>query len=213
MSIWLETAQRATPWGGPTSGALAILLRLRERLRFSEETLHLLLAGVVGVIGGFTNVLFHAATGWAQLLTLRHTGDLVGVAYSLGNWERLLIPLLGTVAGLDPALGTSAGGPQGSSNLLEVVVAGDGKLPMRTALVKASSSLASIATGASIDAKDQSRSLRRRSRRKGGQLARWHPYRMRLLVACGAASEWPRRTTHRLVGAISRRKSSWAISR
>ena len=190
MSIWLETAQRAIALGRTyLRRHWQSLLRLRERLRFSEETFHLLLAGVVGVIGGFTNVLFHVATGWAQLLTLRHTGDLVGVAYSLGNWERLLIPLLGgLVAGLILHWGLRLVGPQGSSNLLEVVVAGDGKLPMRTALVKASSSLASIATGASIGREGSITQLAATLASKGGQLARWHPYRMRLLVACGAAS-------------------------
>lgn len=41
-------------------------------------------------------------------------------------------------------------GRQGSTNLLEMVVAGDGRLQFRTELVKTWSSLVSLATGASI---------------------------------------------------------------
>ena len=37
-------------------------LRVRERLRFSEEAFHLLLAGGVGVIGGLVNICFYYAT-------------------------------------------------------------------------------------------------------------------------------------------------------
>ena len=38
------------------------LLRIREKLRFSEEAFHLLLAGCVGVLGGLVNLLFYYAT-------------------------------------------------------------------------------------------------------------------------------------------------------
>jgi len=55
-------------------------LRIRERLRFSEETFHLVLAGGVGILGGFINVLFYFCTEWITELLLRHTGDPVEVA-------------------------------------------------------------------------------------------------------------------------------------
>jgi len=47
-------------------------------------------------------------------------------------------------------LGIAAHRQSGLTNLLEAVVAGDGRLPLRTALVSAASSLLSISTGASI---------------------------------------------------------------
>jgi len=46
-------------------------LRIREKIRFSEEAFHLVLAGVVGVIGGLVNLLFYYATESVKLLFLR----------------------------------------------------------------------------------------------------------------------------------------------
>lgn len=190
VNIWVPTVQRAFAWAKSfVKEHWQGLLRLRERFRFSEETFHLILAGLIGVVGGFTNLLFHLGTEWVQLLTLRQRGDLVQIAYSLNPWERLIIPPVGgLIAGLILYWGLRLVGPQGSSNILEVIVAGDGRLPMRTALVKAISSLMSIGTGASIGREGSITQLAATFASKGGQLASWHPYRLRLLVACGAAS-------------------------
>jgi len=79
-------------------------------------------------------------------------------------------------------------GPQGSSNILEVVVAGDGRLPFRSAVVKFISSLITIGTGGSIGREGGITQLTATIASKWGQIAKWHPYRLRLLVGCGAAS-------------------------
>src|SRR2546425_2851008 len=79
-------------------------------------------------------------------------------------------------------------GNPGLSNLLEVVVAGDGRLPLRTALVSAASSLLSISSGASIGREGLIIQLSSTVASKAGQLPKWPPYRLRLLVACGAAA-------------------------
>lgn len=164
-------------------------LRLRERLRFSEETFHLILAGAVGVLGGFVNLLFYLCTESVTKLFLRHTGDPVEVAEILGWWQRLLAPTLGGLAaGLVLYWGLRIAGQKGSSNLLEVVVAGDGRLPFRVGIVKTLSSLLSIGSGASIGREGGIVQLAATLASKGGQLANWQPYRLRLLVACGAAS-------------------------
>src|SRR6185295_4315226 len=79
-------------------------------------------------------------------------------------------------------------GQKGSSNLLEVVVAGDGRLPFRVGVIKSLSSLLSIGSGASIGREGAITQLTATLASKFGQLANWPPYRLRLLVACGAAS-------------------------
>src|ERR1035441_8309013 len=43
-------------------------LRIRERIRISEEAFHLVLAGGVGVIGGLVNIFFYYATESVSLL-------------------------------------------------------------------------------------------------------------------------------------------------
>jgi CIC family chloride channel protein len=158
-------------------------LRWREKLVLNEEAFHLVLAGLVGVIGGLVNLFFYYAVHLIQ------PGDPVEVAGRLNDWERVLVPTLGGLAaGLVLHWGLRIIGPQGSTNLLEVVVAGDGRLPFRTELVKTVSAIISIATGASIGREGGITQLAATLSSKLGQLAKWPPYRLRLLVGCGAAS-------------------------
>ena len=165
------------------------LLRIREKLRLSEETFHLVLAGCVGVIGGLVNLVFHLCIDTLKELALRDRGDLVEIAEAFHWWQRLLAPTVGgCVAGLVLHWGIPWAGKRGSSNLLEVVVAGDGRLPFRQALIKAVSSLLSISSGGSIGREGLITHLTATAASKCGQLAGWQPYRLRLLVACGAAA-------------------------
>ncbi len=164
-------------------------LRIRERLRFSEEALHLLLAGGVGVIGGAVNIGFYYATELISLLFLRQPGEVVEVGERMAPWQRVLTPALGGLcAGLVLYWGLRMAGPMRSSNLLEVLVAGDGRLPFRSGLVKFLSSLVTIGSGGSIGREGGIVQLSATLASKWGQLARWQPYRLRLLVGCGAAS-------------------------
>ena len=158
-------------------------LRWREKLVLNEEAFHLMLAGLVGVIGGLVNLAFYYGVHLIQ------PGDPVEVAGRLNDWERILVPTLGGLAaGLVLHWGLRFVGPQGSTNLLEVVVAGDGRLPFRTELVKTVSAIISIATGASIGREGGITQLAATLSSKLGQIAKWPPYRLRLLVGCGAAS-------------------------
>jgi chloride channel protein, CIC family len=164
-------------------------LRLRERLRLSEETIHLVLAVGVGIIGGVCNLAFSLGNELLKQLAVREPGDLVDIASRLPAWQLLLIPSVGVLAaGLVLCWGGRIVQRQGSGNILEVVVAGDGRLRLRSALIKAASSLISISTGASIGREGSITQLSATFSSKWGQLARWQPYRLRLLVACGAAS-------------------------
>lgn len=164
-------------------------LQIREKLRFSEEAFHLVLAGGVGVVGGLVNLLSYYAIESAKMLFLRQPGDPVEVAEYMEYWQRVITPTLGgLVAGLVLYWGLRLAGPQRSSNMLEVILAGDGRLPFRSAVVKFISSLVSIGSGASIGREGGITQLTATIASKWGQVARWPPYRLRLLVGCGAAS-------------------------
>jgi CIC family chloride channel protein len=164
-------------------------LSWRQKLVFKEEPFHLLLAGVVGILGGLINLFFFYAGEKVQRLFLPQSGDPVQVAEMFTTTQRLLVPALGgLVAGLILYLGYRLIGKQGSSDMLEVVVAGDGRLPFRTESVKTASALVSIATGASIGREGGITQLSATLASKLGQIARWPPYRLRLLVGCGAAA-------------------------
>jgi chloride channel protein, CIC family len=162
---------------------------VRERLRIREETIHLLLATGVGIIGGVVNVLFFQGGEVLKSTILSGQGDLVDIARQLAWWQRLITPAIGGLAaGLVLCLGQRLLGRQGVSSLVEAVVAGDGRLPFRTGLIKTISSLISINTGASIGREGPIIQFTATLASKWGQLVRWPPYRLRLLVACGAAS-------------------------
>ncbi|MGO8677726.1 MAG: ClcB-like voltage-gated chloride channel protein [Limisphaerales bacterium] len=164
-------------------------LRVREKFRFSEEAFHLVLAGGVGVIGGLVNLLFYYATDSVKHLFSQHAGRPEEVAEMMVGWQRVLTPALGGVlAGLVLHWGLRLAGPQRTTNLLEVVVAGDGRLPFRNGIVKFLSSLITIGSGGSIGREGGITQLSATLASKWGQLAKWPPYRLRLLVGCGAAS-------------------------
>jgi CIC family chloride channel protein len=164
-------------------------LHWREKIIFKEEAFHLLLAGLIGVIGGSVNLFFFYAGEVVQRLFLPQPIDPVQAAEMFAPWQRLAVPTLGGLAaGLILYWGFRLVGPQGSSDLLEVVVVGDGRLPFRTESVKTASALVSIATGASIGREGGITQLSSTLASKLGQIAKWPPYRLRLLVGCGAAA-------------------------
>ncbi len=168
-------------------------LKLRNRLRVSEEAFHLLIAAAVGLVAGVLYTLFHASNTFIKCLAWSQSRDQVqdflAVAELASPWRLALVPALGgLVAGLVLWFGLRLLGNPGLTNLLEVVVAGDGRLPLRSGLVNAFSSLVSISTGATIGREGLAVQLSAVVCSKLGQLARWPPYRLRLLVACGAAA-------------------------
>ena len=164
-------------------------LRIREKLHFSEEAFHLVLAGGVGFIGGFVNVVFHSAIVLSQRIFVGRTEDIGTVAEGLQPWQRPVVTTLGALAaGLVLYWGLRLVGKQSSTNIMEVVATSDGRLPFRTTMVKAISSLMSIGSGASIGREGAITQLAAMLASKWGQLAKWQPYRLRLLAACGAAS-------------------------
>src|ERR1041385_5998990 len=60
-------------------GALVV----RDKLRLNEEALHLLLAGVVGLIGGAVTLAYHAANQFIKWLAFGSRGDFLEIAGQL----------------------------------------------------------------------------------------------------------------------------------
>lgn len=164
-------------------------LKVRDRLRMSEEAFHLLVAGAVGLIGGLSQIVYYCFHQGLQLLFLGGSGDILEIAQRMSGWMRVLLPTLGGLAaGLVLHFGFRVLRAGKVSNLLEAVVAGDGRLALRPALLNALSSLLSISSGASIGKEGLVVQLSASIASRLGQLVDWPPYRLRLLVACGAAS-------------------------
>ncbi|HEY1170956.1 MAG TPA: chloride channel protein [Verrucomicrobiae bacterium] len=169
-------------------------LRIRQRVRVSEETFHLILAGCIGVLGGLINLVFYLCIEFllkqVKRLTLGHGDDVMEVVEAWDPWVRFLIPAAGALAaGLVLHWGLQLiGRVAHSTNLLEAVGAGDGRLRLRPTIIKSVSSLISIGTGASIGREGAITQLTATLASRFGQSALWEPYRLRLLVGCGAAA-------------------------
>jgi CIC family chloride channel protein len=179
-------------------------LRVREKLWLSEEALHLVMAGVVGSMGGVINVLFYLSVEKVQALLVGHPGqNIVEVAEKMPLGWRCVTPALGGLAaGAVLFWGLRLAGKQRTTNLLEVVVAGDGRLPLRSGIIRAVSSIMSIGSGGSIGREGGITQLSATAASKWGQIAGWQPYRLRLLVACGAAAGMAAAYNAPITGAI-----------
>src|SRR5882724_12712524 len=100
----------------------------REKLVLKEEAFHLILAGIVGILGGLVNVFFYYAGEMVQRIFMMQPGDPAEEAQMFAPLQRLLVPTFGGLAaGLILHWGLRIVGKQGTSDLLEVVVAGDGR--------------------------------------------------------------------------------------
>jgi chloride channel protein, CIC family len=168
-------------------------LLIRDKLRVNEEALHLVMAGFVGVLGGATQLVYQGINHFIKWFSFGSTGEFLDIHATLTQngeqWRLIVVPTLGGLAaGLVLYFGLRLLGNPGLSNLLEVVVAGDGRLPVRSAVVSAASSVISISTGASIGREGLVIQLTAALASKLGRMANWPPYRLRLLVACGAAA-------------------------
>ena len=155
----------------------------------NEEAFHLVLAAVIGVFGGLVNLAFYQLVALIQLIVFQKSGDSAVLAQDLGEFFRILVPTLGGIlAGSVLLLRSHLSGNQKPTNVLEVIAVGDGRIGMRSTLVNAWSSLLSIGTGASIGREGAITQLTATFASKWGQFHRWQPYRLRLMVACGAAA-------------------------
>ena len=165
------------------------MMKLINRIMANEEAFHLVLAVFIGVFGGLVNLAFLKLVGLVQLIVFQEVGDSADLAQELGSIRRIMVPTLGgLLAGSVLLLRSHLSGIQKPTNVLEVVAVGDGRIGMRSTLVSAWSSLLSIGTGASIGREGAITHLTASFASKWGQFHQWQPYRLRLMVACGAAA-------------------------
>ncbi len=180
---WWRVLQRGV------HGDRAWLLGWRQRLRMSEEAVHLLLAGVVGVMGGLVNVVLFRVAEAAKVMIFAGEGGWTELAAGASPWLRLFLPMGGAfLAGSILHWSSRVARLPDTGNILEVVVVGDGRLHLRSAMAKAVSSLLTISSGGSIGREGPIAHLSAALGSRLGVLSGGHPYRLRLLVACGAAA-------------------------
>ena len=162
----------------------------KEVIHPSDLQITLAWAGVIGFGGALTSIAFRSATSALhKLMTGSQTPGLVESFLALSWWERLTIPAIGGfAAGLVLYFGARWRGGVTTSDYMEAVVLGDGKISGRRSLVKCLSALFTIASGGSIGREGPLVQLSSLVASFIGRVRHWSTPRLRLLVGCGGAA-------------------------
>jgi CIC family chloride channel protein len=162
----------------------------RERAHPTDLQVTLFWAGAVGFCGAVCSIAFRFATSVVhKLLTGSSSPGLVESFTHLSLISRLLIPPIGgLIAGAILHFGMRWHGPVVTTDYMEAVVLGDGKISARRSLVKCLSALFTIASGGSIGREGPLVQLSSLVASLGGRLRKWSTPRLRVLVGCGAAA-------------------------
>ncbi|MEI7553198.1 MAG: ClcB-like voltage-gated chloride channel protein [Verrucomicrobiota bacterium] len=169
------------------------LLRWRlwaqEKLQLTDWQVTLLWAALAGFLGSLSSLIFSAlAEGVHEVMT----GSSAGVVESMRHlpwWGCLLVPMLGgAAAGLVLHYGQHLTRAQSSTDYMEAIAIGNGRIPVRASLVKSTAALFSIGSGGSIGREGPMVQL---AAVVASMLGRWRLFtgpQLRLLVACGASA-------------------------
>lgn len=159
-----------------------------ERGGVAEQASVLAWALGVGVLGSLPALAFRWAANALPGLVWPGASDLVSAVALAPAALRIAIPAGGLfLAGLVLAAGERAGIGRGW-DILEAVHLKDGVLPLRSTLVRAASSLVTVASAGPVGREGAIVLLPAAVGSALGRRARLPPRRLRLIVACGAAA-------------------------
>lgn len=185
----LEVALEARRLRSRLLRLLSLRVWLIEHFHVSQTQQILLLAALVGALGGLATVLLRAAMNGLHILLTGHGGGLVESFAALGPERRLLVPTIGGLAaGAVIHFGGRLGRSARTTDYMEAVALGRGSLSSRQSLVKIVSATFSVASGASVGREGPLVQLSALVASLLGRLRGWPAPRRHVLVACGAAA-------------------------
>ncbi|MCZ2496189.1 ClcB-like voltage-gated chloride channel protein [Xylophilus sp. Kf1] len=177
------------PLADLSAAARASAGRLQRFFRIAEWQRLLLWSMVAGVVGALATEVFRLALAAADVAIFGNSGGLVEIARGLPIWARVLTPTVGgLIAGLLLVLARRTVQQKATSDYMEAIVLGDGRIPVAQTLARSASSLVSIASGGSIGREGSMVQLSALGASLIGRWLRFPVGRLRLLVACGAAA-------------------------
>lgn len=164
-------------------------LWIREKIQLTEWQVTLLWAALAGFLGAMASMIFSVlAEGVHEFMTGRTSG-VVESMRQLPWWGCLLVPTLGgAAAGLVLLYGSRLTRSESSTDYMEAIVIGNGRIPVRSSLVKTTAALFSIGSGGSIGREGPMVQI---SSVVASLVGRWRNFagpQLRLLVACGASA-------------------------
>ncbi|PTY01093.1 ClcB-like voltage-gated chloride channel protein [Opitutus sp. ER46] len=169
------------------------LLRFRvwiqEHLQPTEWQVTLIWAAVAGFLGSLAAILFAVLTENIYDWFGNRRLGIVGSIQQLPWWGCLLVPAAGgALAGLVLTFGQRLTRKQSSTDYMEAIVIGTGRIPIRASLVKSVAALFSIGSGGSIGREGPMVQMAAVLASLVGRWRKFSPPQQRLLVACGASA-------------------------
>ena len=169
------------------------LLRFRvwiqEHLQPTDWQVTLMWAAVAGFLGALAAILFSTLTeNVYDWFGSRRLG-IVGSIQRLPWWGCLLVPATGgVIAGIILKFGQRVTRSQSSTDYMEAIAIGTGRIPIRASIVKSSAALFSIGSGGSIGREGPMVQMAAVLASIVGRWRKFSPPQQRLLVACGASA-------------------------
>jgi len=162
---------------------------LLDRFALDETTTMILVAAVIGIIGGYGAILFRLMVQFFQTFTIGPGEDVVLLLHDVPWWKIVLLPMAGglLVGPLIYHLAREAKG-HGVPEVIDAVVFKNGVIRPIVAAVKITASAVTIAFGGSVGREGPIIQIGAAMASTVGQWLRFSPQRLRTLVGCGAAA-------------------------
>lgn len=199
MSVSLSVGSNDFPMTPPEPAATELTTAARrlvqwriwfsEHFRITELQVTLVWAALIGFLGAWSSILFKEATEMVHHLMTGREGSYAESFLHLAWWQRILVPATGgLLAGATLYFGSRFKTKESSTDYMEAVVVGNGKLSVQVSLVKSLSALFSGASGASIGREGPLVQLSSLVASVAGRFMKFPLARRRQIVACGAAA-------------------------
>jgi len=160
-----------------------------DKLRLNENTVILIIASIVGLIGGFGAVGFRSLIELIQTIVIGGHGNILETVIALPWYKKLFIPSIGglIVGPLIYFLGKETKG-HGVPEVMEAVALSGGRIRSRVMFLKTFVSAVTIGTGGSVGREGPIVQIGSSLGSTFGQWLKVSQERLKVLVACGAAA-------------------------
>jgi CIC family chloride channel protein len=171
---------------------LKLKVWLVERFRIGERQLMLFWAALIGLLGALAAEIFRRTSDIIHFLATGSDSEIISSFAQLPLWQKLAVPTLGgLLAGLTLWIGNrliTRIRQKTTTDYMEAIVVGNGNISVSASLVKTTSALFSISTGASIGREGPLVQISSLVASLIGRLREFPIAQRRQLVACGAAA-------------------------
>jgi CIC family chloride channel protein len=165
---------------------------LVDRFRLGDRQFILIWAALIGLLGAIAAESFRRATDFVHYLATGSESEIISSFAKLPIWQRIAVPTAGGfLAGLILWIGNRLAGrlrQKTTTDYMEAIVVGNGNISVEASIVKTSSALFSISTGASIGREGPLVQICSLVASLIGRLREFPVPQRRQLVACGAAA-------------------------